>query len=106
VRCERHQLEAGPDGRCTLCKRAEVAKDRTETVQGDRKVRRVLKIVLAAVAGIATFSLLMAAFDTNRRDPEQGPVTDGGEEATLKAWHHAPWPVDALGHRSTRRAIA
>ncbi len=72
TRCERHGLAAGTDGQCAICRRERVAFDRALTRQADRSRRRLAAGVIAVIALVAAFSLLMATFDT----------TDGKSSAT------------------------
>jgi hypothetical protein len=64
MRCERHGLGAGPDGRCVLCGRAQSVARRTQAERRDHSLRLAAKIVVGIVAGIMAFALLLALFDT------------------------------------------
>jgi hypothetical protein len=61
--CEAHGLAAGPDGRCALCHRRDQAVVRASKRRRD-PVRRAAILVVALVAGIAAFALLLALLDT------------------------------------------
>jgi hypothetical protein len=82
MRCERHGLAAGPDGRCALCHRPEAVASQAAAHQGDRTARRVAKVVVAVVAGIAVFALLLALFDT--RNAAREPPAIGAIDAPAR----------------------
>jgi hypothetical protein len=63
MRCERHDLAAGPDGRCALCRREEQALSRAMGRRRD-PARRVAIVVLGILVGAVVFVLLTAVFDT------------------------------------------
>lgn len=64
MRCPRHDVAAGPDGRCVLCRRQVTeAEDKVRAQNFDRSSRRVARFVVAVAAGIATFVLLLVLFD-------------------------------------------
>ena len=62
--CERHGLAAGPDGHCALCGRAKRLSVDAHARPEDKALRRVAKIALAIVVGVATFAGLLALLDT------------------------------------------
>jgi hypothetical protein len=64
MRCDQHDLAAGPDGRCTLCGREDALKGRVQSEREDRTIRGVAKIVVAAMAGLVVFAALLALCDT------------------------------------------
>jgi hypothetical protein len=63
MRCERHGLAAGPDGACALCRRGQRAFLRAVARRHD-PARKVAIVVVGVVAGVVTFVLLTAIFDT------------------------------------------
>jgi hypothetical protein len=72
MKCERHGLVVGPDGRCALCHRG----DRAETRHTDRRIHRGLRVLIAILAGVATYALLMALLDTRRPAAREQRVGD------------------------------
>ena len=64
MKCERHGLAAGPDGRCVVCHRPDAMTVRLRAERADRALRRIAKIAVAVVAGFAAFAALLALCDT------------------------------------------
>jgi hypothetical protein len=63
MRCERHGLAGGPDGRCALCRRRERAVQRA-IARGHDPARRFAVILVAVMAAVAAFAIAGALFDT------------------------------------------
>jgi hypothetical protein len=62
--CARHNVAAGPDGRCALCHREDRVRDEVNVKHDDRRVHRRIRVVIAIVACVATYAILMAWLDT------------------------------------------
>ncbi len=79
-RCARHDLAKGPDGLCALCRRdLQHAGEVSRVRQSDRLPRLIAKLVLGGVAGVATFFLMLALFDTSNTTEDTTPSSaDGG----------------------------
>jgi hypothetical protein len=74
--CTRHELVAGPDGDCVLCKRERAASTRAAVKWQDRRIRLVARVVIGIVAGVAAFALLLATCDSKKPAPHDGaPVS-------------------------------
>jgi hypothetical protein len=67
--CPRHGIAAGPDGRCALCHRRDRAGDDVVVRQVDRRIHRVLRLMIAIIACGTTYVLLMAWLDTTAPEP-------------------------------------
>jgi hypothetical protein len=65
MRCERHGLAAGPDGKCALC-HSEGRKFEVAVVRQNDRARKVAIVVVAVACGIAAFILLTVIFDTKK----------------------------------------
>lgn len=79
-RCKRHDLAAGPDGRCVVCRRELEAGEAARVRKDDRPVRLVAKVIVGLVAGVATFFLLLSIFDTAPEQPTR-PAADAQADA-------------------------
>ncbi len=76
-RCARHDLATGADGLCVVCRRErEHAGEHARIRQADKVPRLIAKLVIGTMAGLATFFLLMALFDTNDSIDEAPPQWD------------------------------
>ena len=51
-----------------MCRRAQLAEARAAVRSDDRRIHRVLRLIIAVIACVATYALLMAAFDTAAPD--------------------------------------
>ena len=65
-------MAGGPDGKCALCHRSERVRGEVQTRGGDRRIHRVLRVVIALIAFMTTYALLMALLDTTHA-PAEGP---------------------------------
>jgi hypothetical protein len=72
--CERHGIAAGPDGRCTLCRREGKIHEQASVRHADRRFHRGLHVLVGVVACVATYALLMALFDTRRPPAGRSPA--------------------------------
>jgi hypothetical protein len=75
MRCSRHGLATGPDGRCALCRSRFSAFMRAGERSRD-PVRKVAIVVVAILAGIAAYALIAAAVDT---EPPRTVALDAGK---------------------------
>lgn len=83
-RCERHDLAAGPDGQCALCHRVDHAGEAALVRKRDRAFRTPLKVVVAVLAGLATFGALLARFDTDPKDAPRAAADASRDDSALR----------------------
>ncbi len=75
MRCARHGLASGPDGRCALCR----TRDRvlaTAASGSSDPLRRVAVIVVALAALVAAYALITSVVDT--RPAGVAPAREAG----------------------------
>ena len=79
MQCATHGIAGGQDGRCALCHRESRVRDEAHVRRGDRRIHKVLRVVIAIVAFVATYALLMALLDTTSVPTSEGsgPASGG-----------------------------